>query len=104
MAQLLEGSPCIDIGFADTTIGTDLEGTPRVLDGDADGNAVPDLGAYEFSSPLGDTDGDSVSDYHEYVADTDGTDPNDWFRIHVNDDDRIMFESSSSRLYTAFFK
>ncbi|MHC4659374.1 MAG: choice-of-anchor Q domain-containing protein, partial [Planctomycetota bacterium] len=61
--HLLPGSPCIDAGDnnsvpADTTdldgdgnttepIPWDLDGNPRVVDGDNDGNSVVDMGAYE---------------------------------------------------------
>ncbi|MHC4659606.1 MAG: S8 family serine peptidase [Planctomycetota bacterium] len=65
--RLLAGSPCIDAGDnngvpADTadldgdgntteSIPFDLDGNPRIVDGNSDGNAVVDMGAYEFSIP-----------------------------------------------------
>jgi hypothetical protein len=46
----LTGSPCIDVG--DNSIvdanSTDLDGNPRIIDGDSDGEAIVDMGAYEF--------------------------------------------------------
>ncbi|MHC4498919.1 MAG: right-handed parallel beta-helix repeat-containing protein [Planctomycetota bacterium] len=65
--HLRSDSPCIDAGDndsvpADTTdldgdgnttepIPWDLDGNPRVVDGDSDGNAVIDMGAYEYFVP-----------------------------------------------------
>lgn len=50
--RLSAGSPAIDLG-ADgyTTWPTDMGGLDRALDGDADGLALPDLGAYEYCPP-----------------------------------------------------
>jgi hypothetical protein len=52
---LLVGSPAIDagnpVGCTDhlgNPLTTDQRGTPRPLDGDGDGNAICDMGAYEF--------------------------------------------------------
>jgi len=48
--HLLAGSPCIDAGDPNYVAGpneTDLDGNPRVVDGDNDGNSVLDMGAYE---------------------------------------------------------
>jgi hypothetical protein len=47
----LAGSPTIDAGTsAATLLGTlDFDGEPRALDGNCDGNAMPDIGADEFS-------------------------------------------------------
>jgi hypothetical protein len=48
--HLLEASPCIDAGDPNYIAGpneTDLDGNPRVVDGDNDGNSVVDMGAYE---------------------------------------------------------
>jgi len=52
--HLLEGSPCIDSGDPNYIAGpneTDLDGNPRVVDGDNDGNSVVDMGAYEYRPP-----------------------------------------------------
>ncbi|MBE0639667.1 MAG: T9SS type A sorting domain-containing protein, partial [Bacteroidales bacterium] len=53
---LLPGSPCIDTGTPDTTglclPSCDLMGCCRIWDGDGNGVAVIDMGAYEFDSPM----------------------------------------------------
>jgi parallel beta-helix repeat protein/predicted outer membrane repeat protein len=52
--HLLEGSPCIDAGDPNYAAGpneTDLDGKPRVVDGDNDGNSVVDMGVYEYRPP-----------------------------------------------------
>jgi predicted outer membrane repeat protein len=47
--RLLTSSPCIDAGDPATPPGTDLNGDPRPLDGNDDGQAVTDIGADELS-------------------------------------------------------
>jgi hypothetical protein len=49
--HLLQSSPCIDTGdpnYVPEPNETDLDGRPRVLDGDNDGIDVVDMGAYEY--------------------------------------------------------
>ena len=47
--RLLPNSPCIDAGSnSHTNQLADLDGNPRIVDGDRDGNAVVDIGAYEY--------------------------------------------------------
>jgi hypothetical protein len=91
--HLLAGSPCIDAGDnnsvppdtsdldgdANTTepIPWDLDGNPRFVDGDSDGNSVVDMGAYERRDPIYvDTDapgpvhdGSSWANAYKYLQD-----------------------------------
>lgn len=61
------------------------------------------MGAYEFSNPAADSDGDNVSDYEEMIADTDAANSNDYFHvtsISNNSPTTIYFDSSINREYT----
>ncbi|MGH9750385.1 MAG: right-handed parallel beta-helix repeat-containing protein [Candidatus Polarisedimenticolia bacterium] len=51
------GSPAIDSGTDADLATEDLDGTPRPQDGDGDGEAVVDMGAYEVRPPDRDLDG-----------------------------------------------
>ncbi len=48
--HLLAPSPCVDAGTNDGVLPTDFDGNVRVLDGDTNGAAVVDLGAFEFNA------------------------------------------------------
>ena len=60
--RLLPDSPCIDRGSGAGAGVEDLEGRPRVLDGDDDGTAAVDMGCHEFLNALADSDGDGMGD------------------------------------------
>ncbi|MDI6821921.1 MAG: S-layer homology domain-containing protein [Actinomycetota bacterium] len=63
------GSPCIDAGTNARAPGVDLEGNPRPYDGDGDGVATVDMGAYEYSGfipPAEPTFPDVPSDFWSY--------------------------------------
>jgi len=47
-ARLLPGSPAIDAGGPDLCPSVDIDGAVRPVDGDGDGAALCDVGAYEF--------------------------------------------------------
>jgi len=53
--HLLPASPCIDTGdpnYIPEPNATDLDGQPRLLDGDEDGIPIIDMGAYEYRPPI----------------------------------------------------
>ncbi len=63
--HLLPDSPCIDAGdpnFVAEPNETDLDGNPRILDGDDDSIPVIDMGAYEFfnTRPVADAGNDQI--------------------------------------------
>jgi hypothetical protein len=79
--RLTAGSPCVDAGAVWPGLDRDVEGTPRPLDGDTNGVADVDIGAYEFAHPGADTDGDGMSDSAEKTAGTSPVDETDYLRI-----------------------
>jgi len=131
-------SPCIDAGTNVSAIATnftfvltnDFDGLPRPLDGNGDGLARFDIGAYEFILSSADSNGDGIPDgwtrqfgldptdptvaagnpdedlhttYDEWVADTDPTDPLSYFHI-VSITNlptvTVQFPSSTNRTYS----
>ena len=81
--HLLATSPCIDAGTNTLAAVTDFDSVPRPLDGNTNGLAVCDMGAFEFAHPQADTDGDRMLDPAEIIAGTDPTDPSAWLRVSV---------------------
>ena len=65
--HLCSTSPAVDMGMVSEGVDEDFDGWPRPLDGDADGSNAWDIGAYEFASMRGDTDGDGMPDAWELV-------------------------------------
>lgn len=93
--RLMPGSPCIDTGSNIYAPGdTDLDNKARII------HETVDMGAYEYAGFIIDSDGDSQSDYDEYVADTSAIDSNDWFQITLISNSSVFFRSSSNRFYT----
>ena len=69
--RLLPGSPVVDVGDnVAATMPTDYDGAPRIQDGDANGVATVDMGAFEFPA---DFDGDGTPDWQDADDDDDGT-------------------------------
>jgi hypothetical protein len=67
--RLKTDSPCIDKGDnnAVNTGATDLDGHPRIIDGDCDETAVVDMGAYELNyAYMGDLDYNCRVDFFDY--------------------------------------
>jgi hypothetical protein len=66
--HLQAGSPCIDAANLSNSLSVDLDGVPRPLDGNGDGVAISDMGAYEYLSAGADSDRDGVNDGDEYAV------------------------------------
>ncbi len=69
--HLLAASPVIDVGDNTAAAGlpTDYGDEPRIQDGDGNGVATVDMGAFEFSP---DFDGDGIPDWQDPDQDNDG--------------------------------
>jgi hypothetical protein len=66
--RLLSASPCLDAGTNGAIISeheVDLNGAPRIQDGDGDGNAIVDMGAYER---VADCNSNGITDESEIAA------------------------------------
>ena len=69
--HLQADSPCIDVGTNDAPElpEKDKDGKPRIIDGNEDGEAIVDMGAYEFGDICeGDFDGDKDVDGSDLAA------------------------------------
>ena len=103
--HLLASSPCIDAGTTNGAPLVDLDGTARPLDGNTNGVADFDMGAYEFANPNADTDGDGQNDWTEAVAGSDGTSCSNIFSTQASCPDSgsgyvVRWASAAGRFYT----
>ena len=103
--RLTEGSTCVDTHTNNPALEPDYDGVPRPLDGNHDGVAAVDIGAFEFVHPAADTDRDTQCDQDELVAGVSPLDPSEWFRIeeagstHATAETRIAWHSVTGRTY-----
>ncbi len=69
--RLMEGSPCIDNGdnaAIPVEVETDLDGHPRIIDGDCSDTGIVDMGAYEFNyAYMGDFDYNCEVDFGDFA-------------------------------------
>jgi hypothetical protein len=123
--RLRFGSPGVDSGTdLSALMPADINGVVRPLDGNGDGTATSDMGAYEFDllSTVGanwlvghgldpndplvfatDADNDGFTTLAEWVADTDPTNSSSFFAIDGITNVapvEVVFQSSSNRAYT----
>lgn len=82
--HVLAGSPCIDAGGPVGAPRLDKDGLNRPLDGDNNGVAAVDVGAYEFVHPAADTDADGMPDTAEGIAGTNPTDAASVLRLSAS--------------------
>jgi Right handed beta helix region/Disaggregatase related len=107
--HLLCGSPCIDAGTNANAPKMDLDGLARPLDGNTNGTAAFDIGAFEFAHPLADTDGDGLCDAAEQVAGTDATDRASTLRLTLHllpleNCAALRWDSVTGRTYSVEFQ
>lgn len=79
--HLQPASPCIDAGTNLVAVTNDFDGVPRPLDGNRDGVAKWDIGAFEYVNPGADSDRDGFGDSDEITADTSPVDGNSLLAI-----------------------
>ncbi len=85
--RLLDGSPAIDVGVEGDEIPLiDFDGYARPLDGDGNGTAIADAGAFEYVNRYADSDGDSILDGYEIKFRLNPTVSNTLFGAHADND------------------
>ena len=67
--HLISGSPCIDAGYpeGDYAGQTDIDGEPRVFDGDANETEIVDMGADEYYWSPADFNSDGLVNFFDYA-------------------------------------
>ncbi|MBI1176898.1 hypothetical protein GC207_05610 [bacterium] len=98
-------SACVEAAIDFDSITNDILGFVRPVDGDVDGIALPDIGAYEYDAGRVDSDGDGATDFEEGIMDTSPTDPVSYLHIatvSIGFPATLQFSSSSKRLYTLY--
>lgn len=105
--RLQQDSPCIDAGTNVAGVDADIAGTPRPLDGDTNGVATLDIGAYEYRHPDADSDGDGSSDGDEAIAGTGPLDETDYLHVSTVDESdsgtvEITWDGHEGRLYRIY--
>lgn len=101
--RLQVSSPCLDTGTNSWATPFDLDGRPRPLDGNGDGPAVVDMGAFEYDR-VTDSDSDGQTDYQEYMAGTDPYNSSQRLEIagcaQISNGIVVSWQGVSGRLYT----
>lgn len=103
--RLTNDSPCVDTHTNAPNVKPDYDGVPRPLDGNYDGIAEVDIGAFEYVHPAADTDRDGFFDWMEIRAGTDPTDSLSLLKCVANQTAGdthpvVSWTSESNKLYS----
>jgi len=91
--SLIPGSGCVDAGVSSSpAVSADFIGTPRPLDGNGDGLALPDIGAFEL---VRDADRDGVPDDGDFSGQE--SDARCACGVAIGCDDNCPFEPNASQ-------